>query len=65
MACPKHKTSKAKTKSRKANWYQKTVLKIEKALSLSKSIASGKSTSFQKLNIDKKYPSSKIMYSPR
>jgi len=50
MACPKHKTSKSKTKSRKSTWYRKVLPKVEQALSLSKSIQSGKNVSFQKLN---------------
>lgn len=44
MAVPKKKTSKAKRDQRKANWKRKAAFQAQKALSLGKSILSGKST---------------------
>jgi large subunit ribosomal protein L32 len=41
MAVPKKRTSKAKTRARKANWVRKAKRQAEKALSLARSINSG------------------------
>ncbi|BDE17641.1 ribosomal protein L32 (chloroplast) [Galdieria partita] len=38
MAVPKKKTSKSKTKSRKANWKNKAAFAVTKALTLAKSV---------------------------
>jgi len=46
MAVPKKRTSKAKTRSRKAQWFKKARLASLKAISLGKSIATGNSNSF-------------------
>lgn len=46
MAVPKKRTSKSKKNSRLANWTNKADVQARKALSLAKSILSGKSTSF-------------------
>lgn len=46
MAVPKKRTSKAKSRSRKANWKRKAYDTSNKAISLGKSILTGKSTSF-------------------
>lgn len=46
MAVPKKRTSKAKTKSRKATWKRKACISAQTSLSLAKSILSGKSKSF-------------------
>jgi large subunit ribosomal protein L32 len=46
MAVPKKRTSKSKTKSRKAQWFRKADLAAQKALSLGKSVATGNSNSF-------------------
>lgn len=43
MAVPKKKTSKSKRDKRKANWKRKAVVEAQKALSLGKSILSGRS----------------------
>nr|YP_009294310.1 ribosomal protein L32 [Palmaria palmata]YP_009739013.1 50S ribosomal protein L32 [Palmaria decipiens]AOM67750.1 ribosomal protein L32 [Palmaria palmata]QIC19452.1 50S ribosomal protein L32 [Palmaria decipiens]BBI37153.1 50S ribosomal protein L32 [Palmaria palmata] len=50
MAVPKKRTSKSKSKSRKANWKRKAFFSAQQALSLGKSILSGKDTSFVYLN---------------
>nr|WCH58038.1 ribosomal protein L32 [Cystoclonium purpureum f. stellatum] len=50
MAVPKKRTSKSKSKSRKANWKHKAYIKSQKAISLAKSLLSGKSTSFIYIN---------------
>lgn len=44
MAVPKKKTSKSKRNKRKATWKHKAVLQARKALSLGKSILSGRSS---------------------
>ncbi|MGA9377253.1 MAG: 50S ribosomal protein L32 [Phormidium sp.] len=44
MAVPKKKTSKAKRDQRRATWRHKAALQAQKALSLGKSILSGRST---------------------
>lgn len=44
MAVPKKKTSKAKRDQRRATWRRKAALQAQKALSLGKSILSGRST---------------------
>lgn len=44
MAVPKKKTSKAKRDQRKAHWKRKAFFEAQKALSLGKSILTGKST---------------------
>lgn len=46
MAVPKKRTSKSKSKSRKANWKRQALYKSRKSLSLAKSILTGKSRSF-------------------
>lgn len=46
MAVPKKKTSKAKRDQRKAVWKHKAAVEAQKALSLGKSILTGRSTSF-------------------
>nr|QHO64053.1 ribosomal protein L32 [Lympha mucosa] len=46
MAVPKKRTSKSKSKSRRANWINKAHITSKKAISLAKSILSGKNTSF-------------------
>ena len=43
MAVPKKKTSKSKRDSRRATWRRKAQLQAEKALSLGKSILTGRS----------------------
>ena len=44
MAVPKKKTSKAKRDQRRANWRRKAAFEADKALSLGKSILTGRST---------------------
>nr|YP_010902593.1 ribosomal protein L32 [Hypnea nidulans]WCH54448.1 ribosomal protein L32 [Hypnea nidulans] len=46
MAVPKRRTSKSKSKSRKANWKHKAYFKSKKAFSLAKSLLNGKTGSF-------------------
>jgi large subunit ribosomal protein L32 len=46
MAVPKKRTSKAKKRARKANWFKKATLAAQKAVSLGKSIATNNSNSF-------------------
>nr|YP_009314642.1 Ribosomal protein L32 [Neoizziella asiatica]SCW23097.1 Ribosomal protein L32 [Neoizziella asiatica] len=46
MAVPKKRTSKAKSRSRKSNWKRKAFYASQKAISLGKSIISGKNQSF-------------------
>nr|YP_010903191.1 ribosomal protein L32 [Hypnea cornuta]WCH55644.1 ribosomal protein L32 [Hypnea cornuta] len=46
MAVPKKRTSKSKSKSRKANWKHKAYYKSQKALSLAKSLINGKNSNF-------------------
>ena len=46
MAVPKKKTSKSKRDSRKAVWKRKAAAEAQKALSLGKSVLSGRSNSF-------------------
>lgn len=46
MAVPKKKTSKSKRDKRKANWKRKAAVEAQKALSLGKSILSGRAKSF-------------------
>nr|YP_009394677.1 ribosomal protein L32 [Polysiphonia elongata]ARW63239.1 ribosomal protein L32 [Polysiphonia elongata] len=46
MAVPKKRTSKSKSKSRKSIWMNKALFASNKALSLAKSLMTGKSTSF-------------------
>ncbi|HAN45009.1 MAG TPA: 50S ribosomal protein L32 [Cyanobacteria bacterium UBA8156] len=46
MAVPKKKTSKAKTAQRKAVWKRKSVAAAQKAISLGKSILSGRNRGF-------------------
>ncbi|HHP7244675.1 MAG TPA: 50S ribosomal protein L32 [Elainellaceae cyanobacterium] len=46
MAVPKKKTSKSKRSMRKATWKRKANLEAQKALSLGKSILTGRSTGF-------------------
>ena len=46
MAVPKKKTSKSKRDKRKANWKHKAAVEAKKALSLGKSILTGRAKSF-------------------
>nr|YP_009497766.1 ribosomal protein L32 [Acanthoceras zachariasii]YP_009497817.1 ribosomal protein L32 [Acanthoceras zachariasii]AWT40479.1 ribosomal protein L32 [Acanthoceras zachariasii]AWT40530.1 ribosomal protein L32 [Acanthoceras zachariasii] len=46
MAVPKKRTSKTKTRSRKAVWKSKANKAAQKSLSLAKSVLQGKPTSF-------------------
>lgn len=46
MAVPKKKTSKSKRDSRRAVWRRKAAVEAQKALSLGKSVLSGRSNSF-------------------
>ncbi|MGE5657656.1 MAG: 50S ribosomal protein L32 [Actinomycetota bacterium] len=46
MAVPKKKTSKSKRDMRKATWKRKATLAAQKALSLGKSVLTGRSHSF-------------------
>jgi large subunit ribosomal protein L32 len=46
MAVPKKKNSKSKSDSRKAVWKRKAAVEAQKALSLGKSVLSGRSNSF-------------------
>jgi large subunit ribosomal protein L32 len=46
MAAPKKKTSKSKRDMRRATWRRKAALQAQRALSLGKSVLTGRSTSF-------------------
>ncbi|MEL7316797.1 MAG: 50S ribosomal protein L32 [Cyanobacteria bacterium J06559_3] len=46
MAVPKKKTSKAKRDQRKAHWKRTAAMQAEKALSLGKSVLTGRSKGF-------------------
>jgi large subunit ribosomal protein L32 len=46
MAVPKKKTSNSKRNKRKATWKNKATLAAQKALSLGKSVLTGRSASF-------------------
>lgn len=46
MAVPKKRTSKTKTKTRKANWFKKASIASKKAWSLGCSVAKRNSNSF-------------------
>ena len=46
MAVPKKKTSKSKRDKRRATWRNKAAIQAKKALSLGKSVLTGRSTSF-------------------
>jgi large subunit ribosomal protein L32 len=46
MAVPKKKTSKSKRDKRRATWVNKAAIQAKKALSLGKSVLTGRSTSF-------------------
>ena len=46
MAVPKKKTSKSKRDSRKAVWKRKAAVEAQKALSLGKSVLTGRANSF-------------------
>lgn len=46
MAVPKKKTSKGKRDQRKATWKKKAVLQAQRALSLGKSILTGRARGF-------------------
>ncbi|MBK4729513.1 50S ribosomal protein L32 [Oxynema sp. CENA135] len=46
MAVPKKKTSKSKRNHRKATWKRKAARQAEKALSLGKSVLTGRSKGF-------------------
>lgn len=44
MACPKKKTSQGKRDQRRATWRRKAALQAQKAMSLGKSVLTGRST---------------------
>ncbi|ELR97944.1 50S ribosomal protein L32 [Gloeocapsa sp. PCC 73106] len=46
MAVPKKKTSKSKRDQRKAHWKHKAAVEAQKALSLGKSVLTGRSKGF-------------------
>nr|QJH88201.1 ribosomal protein L32 [Pterocladia lucida] len=46
MAVPKKRTSKSKSRSRKANWKRKATITAQKSLSLSKSLLKETNSSF-------------------
>ena len=46
MAVPKKKTSKSKRDKRRATWVNKAAIQAKKALSLGKSVLTGRSNSF-------------------
>ncbi len=46
MAVPKKRTFKMKKRSRKSNWTQKAALNSKRSFALSKSLLTGKLTSF-------------------
>ncbi|NJL85763.1 MAG: 50S ribosomal protein L32 [Leptolyngbyaceae cyanobacterium SM1_1_3] len=46
MAVPKKKTSKSKRSIRRSNWKRQAALEAKKALSLGKSVLTGRSSSF-------------------
>lgn len=50
MAVPKKKTSKSKRNQRRAHWIKKAEVQAQKALSLGKSVLTGKSNSFIYMN---------------
>ncbi|EFA72147.1 Ribosomal protein S32 [Raphidiopsis brookii D9] len=52
MAVPKKKTSKSKRDKRRATWRHKAAVEAKKALSLGKSILSGRSTFVYPTNED-------------
>lgn len=52
MAVPKKRTSKSKSRSRKANWKRKAYYASKKALSLAKSCLNTKSRSYIYINDD-------------
>jgi Ribosomal L32p protein family len=45
MAVPKKRTSKSKSRSRRANWIKKAYYKSKQAISIAKSVINGKNTS--------------------
>ena len=51
MAVPKKRTSKSKSRSRRANWTRKAYEKSKQAISIAKSVINGKNTSL--IYIDK------------
>ena len=53
MAVPKKRTSKSKSKSRKANWKRKAYFIAKRSLSLSKSMLKENNRSFIYTNSDK------------
>lgn len=54
MAVPKKRTSKSKSKSRKSHWKREAYFKGKQAISLAKSLLTGKSNSFIYSNENKK-----------
>jgi len=56
MAVPKKRHSKSKKNSRLAKWTSKANLQAKRALSLAKSIMTGKSTSFISNNTEEENP---------
>nr|YP_010985865.1 ribosomal protein L32 [Grateloupia asiatica]WOL36783.1 ribosomal protein L32 [Grateloupia asiatica] len=51
MAVPKKRTSRSKSRLRKANWKRKAYFSSQKSLSLAKSLLTGKSNSFVYLEL--------------
>lgn len=52
MAVPKKRSSKAKSRSRKANWKKKADIACKQAMSIAKSVLTGKSNSFIYVNVN-------------
>jgi large subunit ribosomal protein L32 len=46
MACPKKKTSKSKRDKRRANWTHEASVQAQKAMSMGKSILTGRAQGF-------------------
>jgi large subunit ribosomal protein L32 len=46
MACPKKKTSKSKRDKRRANWTHEATVQAQKAMSMGKSILTGRAQGF-------------------
>nr|QCI09152.1 ribosomal protein L32 [Inkyuleea mariana] len=60
MAVPKKRTSKSKSKSRKANWKREAYFCSKKSLSLAKSLLTGNNNSFVYINSNEEDENSKI-----
>lgn len=52
MAVPKKRTSKSKSRSRKANWKRKANMAAKKSISLAKSLLNNKQNSFIYTNLN-------------